>query len=78
MRTIAGQPVGLRTAKNMPGAAEIKRQVSNPRLRLGPKDWDAPQEGDGEPEEDLVSTTLTTIVRREDGGGVDSPPSSKR
>ena len=26
VRTIAGQPVGLRTAKNLPGAAEIKRQ----------------------------------------------------
>ena len=26
VRTIAGQPVGLRTAKNMPGADEIKRQ----------------------------------------------------
>ena len=53
--------------------------MSNAKLRLGPKDWDAPQEGDEEPEEDLVSTTLTTIVRREDGrGDVDSPPSSKR
>ena len=59
VRSIAGQPVGLRTAKNLPGAAEIKRQVSNnARLRLGPKDWDAP-EGDEEQADDLVATTLT-------------------
>ena len=81
VRSIAGQPVGLRTAKNLPGAAEIKRQVSNnARLRLGPKDWDAP-EGDEEQADDLVATTLTTIVRNEEEtrrGDGDSLPSSKR
>ena len=64
VRTVAGQPVGLHTAKNMPGAADIKRQVPNPRHRLGPKDWDAPQEeGEEEPEE---GDAVTTLVRREE------------
>ena len=75
VRTVAGQPVGLRTAKNMPGAADIKRQVPNPRHRLGPKDWDAPQEEGEEPEE---SDAVTTVIRRRSREESPQSPSKRR
>ena len=71
--------LGFRTRLGTPEKCLLNLpQVSNPaRLRLGPKDWDAP-EGDDEEDgqdRDLVTTTLTKIVNRQEG---DSPPSSKR